>query len=141
MFFSKFFCNFAVRNIYCNNKPLIPMRIIITERQEKKLKEHIIKEAECDQNMIIFDYLDKNFIRADYTDDKDGEPQKMNAVVWLDSKRQPYKTISVDRLFYLLQDKFSSLTSDKDIRDKRIKDIVDAWINKRYNKTTGNILS
>ena len=117
------------------------MRIKITEQQEKKLTEYLIKEAECDQNIIIFNYLDKNFIRADYTADKDGEPHKMDAVVWLDSKRQPYKTISVDRLYYLLQDKFSSLTSDKEIRDKRIKEIVNAWINKRYNKDTGNILS
>lgn len=117
------------------------MRIIITEKQERKLAQYLIKEAEGDQNLVVFNYLDNNFIRADYTKDKDGQPSKMNAVVWLDSKKQPYKTISIERLFYLLQDKFSALVSDKNERDTRIKNIVNAWVNKTYNKDTGNILA
>lgn len=116
-------------------------RIVITEEQEKRLIKRLIQEAECDQNLIVFDFLDKNFVRADYIKDIDGMPKSVDTVVWLDDKKQPYKTITTERLFYILQDKFQTLTSDKDIRDMRLKQIINAWINKSYNTKTGNILA
>lgn len=116
------------------------MRIIITESQESLLIQRLLMEAEGDQNLIVFKFLDDNFLRADYTQEVDGKPSKVNTVVWLDSNKQPYKTISIERLFYVLQEEFKNLTSDKEERDKRLKDIMNAWINKKYNKDTGNII-
>lgn len=117
------------------------MRIIINESQEKYLIAALLKESEGEQNLIIFDFLDKNFVRADYTQEDNGTLADVDTVVWLDSKKQPYKTITTDRLFYMLQDKFSNLTSDREERDMRLKNIIDAWINKKYNPQTGNLLS
>lgn len=117
------------------------MRIYITEQQEARLIQYFLKEAESDQNLVIFKYLDDNFVRADYVQDVDGKPSKVNTVVWLDGNKQPYKTITLDRLFYVLQNEFQNLVSDKKARDIRLKEILNAWINKKYNKDTGNILN
>lgn len=116
-------------------------RIIITEEQEAALIAALLQEAESDQNLVVFDFLDKNFVRADFTQEVDGQPTSVNSVVWLDAKKQPYKTITLKRLFDILQDKFQSLTSDKTERDNRLKEIINAWINKSYNIKTGNILT
>lgn len=116
------------------------MRIIITEKQEKALMNYLLKEAEGEQNLIVFKFLDDNFVRGSYTQDVNGRPTNAETVVWLDSKKQPYKTITLDRLFYVLQDEFKSLTSDTKARDERLKKVMNAWINKKYNKETGNIL-
>lgn len=118
------------------------MRIFITERQEKILIKRVLTEmAECDQNLVVFKFLDNNFLRADYTQDVNGKPTQVNTVVWLDKNKQPYKTISIERLFYVLQEEFKTLVGDKKERDTRLRSILNAWINKSYNKETGNILT
>ena len=116
------------------------MRIFINERQEQMLIKMLIKESEGDQNLLVFKFLDDNFIRADYTQEVDGRPTKVNTVVWLDSDKQPFKTITLERLFYILQDEFQNLTNDKKERDERLKNILQSWVSKKYNKKTGNLL-
>lgn len=117
------------------------MRIYINEQQEKVLISMMIRESEGEQNLLVFKYLDDNFVRADYAANTNGRPTKTDMIVWLDYNKQPYKTITKDMLFYVLQDEFKNLSGDKKVRDERLRNIVDAWINKTYNEKTGNILT
>ena len=117
-------------------------KIIISERSETALLKHILNEvSETDINLEVFKYLDDNFLRTSNTDmGEDGSPSTKYSVIWLDQQRNPYKAITLNRLFYIVQDKFKSLCSDKKQRDERIKKIISAWYTKRYNKNTGTIL-
>lgn len=119
------------------------MRIYINEQQEKVLMTMMIKESEGEQNLLIFNFLNNNFQRLDYAQRVNGKPQKTNAAVWLDYNKQPMtdKLVSEKELFYIVQNEFKKICgSNKALRDKRLQAIVNAWLNNKYNKITGNIL-
>lgn len=120
------------------------MQIIINERQEKMLFNFLLKESEGDKNLEVFKFLDNHFVHGSYDNLVNGYMQPTKTVIWLDSKGQPTdKVITPERLFDIIQDRFSSFCSNGEERDKVLHDIIDAWLglnNKSYNKNTGNIL-
>lgn len=120
------------------------MRIIINERQEKMLVNFLLKESEGDRNLEVFKWLDNHFMKGSYDSLIGGYMQPTKVVIWLDGNKQPTKNaITSERLFDIVQDRFSSFCSNEEERDKVLHDIVDAWLginNKSYNKDTGNIL-
>ena len=118
-------------------------KIIISESMEQKLFQYLINEAiaEGEKRLEVVKYLDDNFKRADKTIlNKDGEQESSKLVVWLDNTtKQPFKTLTLENLYFMVQKKFQNIFGDKKQRNQFIWDTVNAWYNNNYNKTTGNI--
>ena len=114
------------------------MKIIINNNQENILKHQVIKEMYgglSDKVGVVKDYLDKNFARATSTVmDKNGRPQISGVVVWLDDYKQAVKTLTDVQLFYIIQDEFKNIISDKEARDNFLKQIIKDWYNKKISK-------
>ena len=100
-------------------------KIIINEHQETKLMETAINEmyGGYDSKVgVVKDFLDKNFSRANATImGKDGRPEDKKVVAWLDNYKQVVKTLTDVQLFYVVQDQFKNILSDKEERDKFLK--------------------
>lgn len=113
------------------------MRIIINEHQEKIILQHIVNEATeySDKVLLVKKYLDDNFARADNCKmGEDGQPTTEKVVAWLDSYKQLIKTITDVQLFYVVQDKFKNIISNKEERDNFLKKVIKDWYNKRISK-------
>ena len=114
------------------------MKIIINNNQENILKHQVIKEMYgglSDKVGVVKDYLDKNFARATSTVmDKNGRPQISGVVVWLDDYKQAVKTLTDVQLFYIIQDEFKNIISDKEARYNFLKQIIKDWYNKKISK-------
>ena len=118
------------------------VKIILTELQEQSLMQKLINEevSDGDVRLEVINYLNNNFIKADKSiiNDK-GDLQYKKLVIWVDKNKEPIKTLSIEDLFWLLQDKFKNIKSDKKIRDAFIWDTLKSWYLNQYNKKTGNI--
>lgn len=115
------------------------MRIVITENQEKLLVKYLLSESEGEQNLEVFKYINSLFRRTKYINPNGLTPKEENIAVWIKTN----KPASKDMVFNVVQEKFKNLTSDRENRDSRLHDIVDAWFEdgKKYNKETGTILA
>lgn len=113
------------------------MRIILNERQERILLQQIMNEASeySDKVLMVKKYLDDNFAKADNTKmGKDGQPTTEKVVAWLDSYKQLIKTITDVQLFYVVQDKFKNIMSNKEERDNFLKQVIKDWYDKKITK-------
>ena len=107
-------------------------KIIISEEKEHLLYEEAMLEEMFggwgDKVKSIKDYLDKNFARAAATIfGEDGKPQIKQVVAWLDEYRQVVKTLTEVQLFYIIQDQFKKILSNKEERDKFIIQVLKDW--------------
>ena len=114
-------------------------KIIINESQESALLEEAVIEEMFggwgEKVKVIKDYLDKNFSRANATIfGKDGRPQTQEVVAWLDKYKQIVKTLTDVQLFYIIQDQFKKIISDKQERDKFIIQVLKDWYNHKISK-------
>ncbi len=114
-------------------------KIIITEEKEHLLYEEAVLEEMFggwgDKVKAVKDYLDKNFARASATIfGEDGRPQVKQVVAWLDDYKQIVKTLTEVQLFYIIQDQFKKILSDKSERDKFIIQVLKDWYNKKISK-------
>ena len=114
-------------------------KIIISEEKEHLLYEEAMLEEMFggwgDKVKSIKDYLDKNFARAAATIfGEDGKPQVKQGVAWLDEYRQVVKTLTEVQLFYIIQDQFKKILSNKEERDKFIIQVLKDWYNNKITK-------
>ena len=114
-------------------------KIIISEDKEYLLYEEAMLEEMFggwgDKVKSIKDYLDKNFARAAATIfGEDGKPQIKQVVAWLDEYRQVVKTLTEVQLFYIIQDQFKKILSNKEERDKFIIQVLKDWYNNKISK-------
>ena len=114
-------------------------KIIISEDKEHLLYEEAMLEEMFggwgDKVKSIKDYLDKNFARAAATMfGEDGKPQIKQVVAWLDDYKQVVKTLTEVQLFYIIQDQFKKIISDKKERDKFLIQALKDWYNNKITK-------
>jgi uncharacterized protein (DUF111 family) len=114
-------------------------KIIISEDKEHLLYEEAMLEEMFggwgDKVKSIKDYLDKNFARAAATMfGEDGKPQIKQVVAWLDDYKQVVKTLTEVQLFYIIQDQFKKIISDKKERDKFLIQVLKDWYNNKITK-------
>jgi hypothetical protein len=114
-------------------------KIIISEEKEHLLYEEAMLEEMFggwgDKVKSIKDYLDKNFARAAATIfGEDGKPQIKQVVAWLDEYKQIVKTLTEVQLFYIIQDQFKKILSNKEERDKFIIQVLKDWYNNKITK-------
>jgi hypothetical protein len=114
-------------------------KIIISEEKEHLLYEEAMLEEMFggwgDKVKSIKDYLDKNFARAAATIfGEDGKPQVKQVVAWLDEYKQVVKTLTEVQLFYIIQDQFKKILSNKEERDKFIIQVLKDWYNNKISK-------
>ena len=114
-------------------------KIIISEDKEHLLYEEAMLEEMFggwgDKVKSIKDYLDKNFARAAATMfGEDGKPQVKQVVAWLDDYKQIVKTLTEVQLFYIIQDQFKKIISDKKERDKFLIQVLKDWYNNKITK-------
>lgn len=112
--------------------------IVITEKQAGLIQKEILKESligDLSQKVLIIkNYLDKNFVRADYTDMESGEPQSKGIVGWLNGEKEVVKTLTDVQLFYFLQEKYKNILPDKEDRDGFLKQVIKDWYNHKISK-------
>ena len=114
-------------------------KIIISEDKEYLLYEEAMLEEMYggwgDKVKAVKDYLDKNFARASATMfGEDGKPQIKQVVAWLDDYKQIVKTLTEVQLFYIIQDQFKKILSNKEERDKFIIQVLKDWYNNKITK-------
>jgi hypothetical protein len=114
-------------------------KIIISEDKEHLLYEEAMLEEMFggwgDKVKAIKDYLDKNFARAAATMfGEDGKPQIKQVVAWLDGFKQIIKTLTDVQLFYIIQDQFKKILSNREERDKFIIQVLKDWYNHKISK-------
>lgn len=114
-------------------------KIIITERAEKMLIEHLLNENYdiADKVSLVVKYLDSNFFKADKDVlDKNYNIESKALVIVKDSKGQPSKTLlTLEQLFQKLQYQYQNILLDKEERDKLLWQITNDWY---YNKISKN---
>ena len=112
--------------------------IIINEKIEKKLFETLIYESlgYSSKVAIIKNYLDNNFIKADFEQlNKEGDLEKQQLVIMLDSQKQPTEhRLSLEQLYYKLQYKFQRILSNKKERNVFIWNTINDWYNNKITK-------
>jgi len=106
------------------------MKIIITEKANKRLVEKLVREEVnglSDKVSLVKDFLDSNFLRAsNSTIGDDGFPKLHDIVIWVDSFKQPKKYLDDTDLFYVLQDHFKDiLPADDDEDDDESEEMQD----------------
>jgi hypothetical protein len=114
-------------------------KIIIDENKEYLLYEEAVIEEMFggwgEKVKAVKDYLDKNFSRAISTIiGDDGKPKIQQVVAWLDDYKQIVKTLTDVQLFYIIQDQFKNILSDKEARDKFLKQVIKDWYNHKISK-------
>lgn len=110
-----------------NNNPVI---VFSEEQLEYMLSESF--HPKSSMVLMVKDYLDRNF-KQSYIDDMDtnGYPQRIPVVVWINGNGDPLKTLSVDDMFSMLDDKFNNLIKDDDDRRRFLKQIIKDWFSKK----------
>lgn len=117
--------------------------IVITEEQEQKIFQKLINESisDGDVRMVVVKFLNNNFLKTSKSViDDNGQLNYENMVIWVDKNKEPIKTMNLEELFWLLQDKFQNLKSDKKERDIFIWETLKAWYSNKLNLKTGNIV-
>lgn len=112
------------------------MKIIINESAEKILIKQIINEANySDKVSLVKKFLDDNFLKASNSIIGDnGRPKNQGIVIWVDSFKQPKQYMTDVDLFYVVQDEFKNIVSDKNDRDKFLKQCIKDWYHNKISK-------
>ena len=114
---------------------LMTKTIIITEEMENDLIKFILSEEyiypDPDKVLIVKNYLDSNFTPTTIPDVNDnGMPSKVKAVV----TKNGSNTMSLQDLFYMVQEKFKNLVSNQKNRDKFLKQVINDWTDGKITK-------
>ena len=111
--------------------------VYITEKQEKLLIHLMMNEeigGMSDKVGVVKKFLDDNFVRATASEmGENGLPETRGIVVWLDDSKKPVKTLTDVQLFYVLQSQFKNIISDRDERDKFLKQVIKDWYSKKIS--------
>lgn len=116
-------------------------KIVITEKKEKTLIEYVFNEgfdsyASKIDNIVTF--LDKNFFRASLPHRNGVKLAPLPIVLGKDENGQPDKTYRLDltQLFEVLQsqEEFKNMFSDRNERDKLLKQVINDWFGRKITK-------
>jgi hypothetical protein len=108
-------------------------KIIISENKRGVLFSAILNESltngdESDKVLSVVKFLDGSFSRADENSyDDNGHPANKELVAWLTPKKEVAKLLTATQLFYVVQEEFKNLISDKKERDDFLKKVIKAW--------------
>lgn len=108
-------------------------RIILSEEQIAFIKqEHCVEPKKV---LIVKKYLDNSFKKGHIaTLGEDGYPTNIKIVIMLGTDKQPVKNMTDKQLFYLLQDRFKNIYSDKKKRDKFLSRVIKDWYLDKISK-------
>ena len=103
--------------------------ILVTEEAHNRVMQRLLAESYSDKVLMIKDFLDNNFVRANFSkEDENGVLTALPIVVQLDVNKQPSKkTLDDVSLFYLLQNKFQKILALDTERDKLLKQVIKDW--------------
>lgn len=101
--------------------------------------ERILKEnsedkfyPETGKVLAVKKYLDKAFIRTTVSDiDNNGYPVQRRMAGMLGNNGEVVNTLSPKQLFYLIQDRFKNIYSNKEQRDRLLRQVVKDWMNEK----------
>ena len=117
--------------------------IFLTEEQVKYINERKNAPKWCvdpQKVLLVKRYLDKGFKRANMTGiGDDGYPKDVKIVTMLSSNGTPLRNMTAMQLFYLLQDRFSKMFSDKKQLNNFLWATMNDWYEKKIN--TNGLLS
>lgn len=117
--------------------------IFLTEEQVKYINERKSMSKWCvdpQKVLLVKRYLDKGFKRANMTGiGDDGYPKDVKIVTMLSSNGTPLRNMTAMQLFYLLQDRFSKMFSDKKQLNNFLWATMNDWYEKKIN--TNGLLS
>lgn len=118
-------------------------RIIISEKQERELKDLISENCfiEPEKVKIVKKFLDETFTRGSNPVIGDDGYPSLKPIVGIKIKgtQEIAKPLSPSQAFYMIQDRFKDLYSDRKVRDAVLKQILIDWYNKKI--TNDGILS
>ena len=112
------------------------MNIIITEEQEQRIINAILKENMdyCEKRLSVGKYLDDHFVKGHTTGvGEDGLPVNTDIVVMVSDDKKPVKSMSDKQLFYHIQDKFKDILPE-DERDQFLIATAIAWYNGKLSR-------
>ena len=117
--------------------------IFLTEEQVKYINERKNAPKWCvdpQKVLLVKRYLDKGFKRANMTGiGDDGYPKDVKIVTMLSSNGTPLRNMTAMQLFYLLQDRFSKMFTDKKQLNNFLWATMNDWYEKKIN--TNGLLS
>lgn len=113
-------------------------KIILTETQERKLVNYIIKEMtytiEPNKVLLVKKYLDKNFQKGKLDKFGDnGMPTSMPVVGML-VNNEVVKNLTARQLLDVLEDEFRGMFNDKDKLKKFLTQVLKDWYYNRISK-------
>lgn len=117
-------------------------KIIISEAMENELIDFILSEGffnpDPDKVLIVKKYLDNNFVKSAVPDvSTNGMPTTTNMVSLKDSSGQIVNTMTLNDLFYMIQEKFKNIVPDRNNRDKFLKQIINDWVKNKISREGG----
>lgn len=105
-------------------------KIIITEKQEQQLLEHLIVEQEFpiepNKVLLVKAYLDKNFKKGNLEEFKNGTPG-VTPVVGRLLNGKVVQNLNARQLFDVLEDEFRGMFSNKIQRSKFLAQVIKDW--------------
>ena len=85
--------------------------------------------------LFVKKYLDKSFVRGSMDSmSSNGYPIKTGVIGMKNNNGEVVKNLSVSQMLDLLEDKFHYIYTDKDKREKFLKQVLKDWCNKRISK-------
>lgn len=107
-------------------------KIIISEKQEKKLYNSLLNEETTylgDKEELVIKWLNDHFkAMENETSDEMGLPKIDKIVSILDTKKQlTKKFIPIERVYYILQTQFKNILQDKKDRNQFLWDTLKKW--------------
>jgi hypothetical protein len=113
-------------------------KIIITEKQEQTLLEHLITERtypiEPNKVLLVKKYLDTNFKKGNIAQFGDNGMPINTPVVGMLNRGEVVKNLTASQLFDVLEDEFRGLFSDKIQRSKFLAQVIKDWYADKISK-------
>lgn len=113
-------------------------KIIITEKQEQQLLEHLIVEQEFpiepQKVLLVKSFLDKNFKRGNLSEFGSNGLPTNNPVVGLLHNGEVVKNLTARQLFDVLEEEFKGMFSNKIQRSKFLAKVIQDWYANKISK-------
>lgn len=113
-------------------------KIIITEKQEQQLLEHLIVEQEFpiepQKVLLVKAYLDKHFKRGKLSEFGSNGLPVNTPVVGLLNNGEVVKNLTARQLFDVLEDEFRGMFSNKIQRSKFLAKVIQDWYANKISK-------
>ena len=117
-------------------------KFILSEKGVNTLKKNMIEESYSDKVALVKQFLDGNFMRANFEKKgDDGTIRNIGVFIQLNPNKLPTDySLGIGDVFDMVQDKFSSILSDRSERDKFLMQAIKDWYDKKIT-SSGNLSS